>query len=166
MKSITLTLVLALFSIGLFSQEFEVPKNYKLDKAEDYALYEQDIIKCVDWLMKTPLNEQKAKRKEANAFLLKWLTGSPNVTIEIKPEIVTFMGTSPDLLILFMGGWAKYALESKDFKNKIAGSMAGIEAVIEFYTKNKAFLKKDKNVEKYVKMKNKGTLKAYIEKKA
>jgi hypothetical protein len=166
MKSITLTLVLALFSIGLFSQEFEVPKNYKLDKAEDYALYEQDIIKCVDWLMKTPLNEQKAKRKEANAFLLKWLTGSPNVTIEIKPEIVTFMGTSPDLLILFMGGWAKYALESKDFKNKIAGSMAGIEAVIEFYTKNKAFLKKDKNVEKYAKMKNKGTLKAYIEKKA
>lgn len=166
MKTITLTLILTIISIGLYSQDFEVPKNYKLDKAEDYAPYEQDVIKCFDWLMKTSINEQTAKRKEANAFLLKWLSGSPNVSIEIKQEIVTFMGTSPDLLMIFMGGWAKYSLESKDFKNKIAGSMAGIESVIEFYTKNKDFMTKDKNVEKYIKMKDKGTLKAYIEKNA
>jgi hypothetical protein len=37
MKTITLTLILTTISIGLFSQDFEVPKNYKLDKAEDYA---------------------------------------------------------------------------------------------------------------------------------
>jgi hypothetical protein len=166
MKTITLTLILTIISIGLFSQDFEVPKNYKLDKAEDYAPYEQDVVKCFDWLMKTSLNEQTAKRKEANAFLLKWLSGSPNVSIEIKQEIVSFMGTSPDLLMIFMGGWAKYSLESNDFKNKIAGSMAGIESVIEFYTKNKDFMPKDKNVEKYIKMKDKGTLKAYIEKNA
>ncbi len=166
MKTITLTLILTIISVGLFSQDFEVPKNYKLDKAEDYAPYEQDVVKCFDWLMKTLVNEQTAKRKEANAFLLKWLSGSPNVSIKIKQEIVTFIGTSPDLLMIFMGGWAKYSLESKDFKNKIAGSMAGIESVIEFYTKNKDFLTKDKNVEKYIKMKEKGTLKAYIEKNA
>lgn len=166
MKSTISTLILTIISIGLFSQDFEVPKNYKLDKAEDYAPYERDVVKCFDWLMKTSLNEQTAKRKEANTFLLKWLSGSPNVSIEIKQEIVTFMGTSPDLLMIFMGGWAKYSLESKDFKNKIAGSMARIESVIEFYTKNKNFMTKDKNVEKYIKMKDKGTLKAYIEKNA
>jgi hypothetical protein len=166
MKTITLTLILATISLGLFSQDFEVPENYKLDKSEDYAIYEQDVIKCFEWLMKTPINEQATKRKEANAFLLKWLSGSPNVHIEIKQEIVTFMGTSPDLLMIFMGGWAKYSLESKDFKNKIAGSKAGIESVIEFYTRNKDFLKKDKNIEKYIKMRKKGTLKAYIEKNA
>jgi hypothetical protein len=166
MKTITLTLILTTISIGLFSQDFEVPKNYKLDKAEDYAPYEEDVVKCFDWLMKTSLNEQTAKRKEANAFLVKWLSGSPSVSVEIKQEIVTFMGTSPDLLMIYMGGWAKYSLESKDFKNKIAGSIAGIESVIEFYTKNKAFMPKDKNVEKYIKMKDKGTLNAYIEKNA
>jgi hypothetical protein len=166
MKTITLTLILATISLGLFSQDFEVPENYKLDKSEDYAIYEQDVIKCFEWLMKTPINEHATKRKEANAFLLKWLSGSPNVHIEIKQEIVTFMGTSPDLLMIFMGGWAKYSLESKDFKNKIAGSKAGIESVIEFYTRNKDFLKKDKNIEKYIKMRKKGTLKAYIEKNA
>jgi hypothetical protein len=166
MKTITLTLFLITISIGLFSQDFEVPKNYKLDKVEDYVPYEQDVVKCFDWLMNTSINEQTAKRNEANAFLLKWISGSPNVNIEIKQEIVTFMGTSPDLLMIFMGGWAKYSLESKDFNNKIAGSMAGIESIIEFYTKNKDFMTKDKNVEKYIKMKDKGTLKSYIEKNA
>lgn len=166
MKTITLTLILIITSFGFYAQEFEVPKNYKLDKAEDYASHEDDIIKCIDWLMKTPFNEQTKKRNEANAFLIKWLSGSPNVHIEIKTEIVTFIETSPDLLMIFLGGWGKYSLESKDFDNKIEGSKAGIEAVIEFYNNNSQSLKKDKNVEKYIKMKSKGTLNEFIEKNA
>ena len=166
MKTIVSTIIFLTISIGLFAQDFSVPKDYKLDKAQDFASYEQDVVKCFDWLMKTPLNEQTEKRKEANVFLLKWLSGSPNVSIELKKEIVTFMRTSPDLLTIFLGGWAKYSLESKNFKNKIAGNLAGIESVIEFYTKNKSFMPKDKNVEKFIKMKDKGKLKAYIEKKA
>lgn len=154
-----------LVSTLIYAQEFEVPENYVLKKAEDYAKYESDIIKCVDWLMATPLNEQKNKRQDAGAFLVAWLTGSPNVSIEIKQEIVTFIG-SPDLLLIFMGGWTKYALESKDFEDMVAGTTAGIEAVMDFYTRNKAYLEKNKEVEKYIKMKTKGTLKDYIEKNA
>lgn len=166
MKTIILTFILTIISFGLFSQEFEVPKNYNLKKDADYAKYENDIIKCVDWLINTPINQQKTKRKEANAFLIKWLEGSPNVTIEIKPNIVNFLESSPDLLIIFMGGWAKNSLETRNFTDNVAGSLAGIEAVIEFYTKNKEFLKKEKNIEKYIKMKEKGSLKAYVEKNA
>ena len=166
MKTIALTLILTSISVGLFAQNFEVPENYKLVEAEDYAPYEKDVIKCFDWLMATPVNEQVGKRKKANEFLLKWLSGSPNVHLEIKLEIVSFMQTSPDLLFIFMGGWAKYSLESKDFNNKQAGSLAGLNSVIEYYTKNKAFIPKDKNVEKYLKMKNKGKLKEYVENNA
>lgn len=162
MKKVVFTLFFSAFSILIFCQDFEVPKNYTLVKAEDYTTYEQVILKSYDWLMTTPVNEQAEKRKEVNAFLLKWITGSPTVSIEIKQEILTFMGSSPDLLLIFMGGWTKYALESKDFNNKIAGNIAGIESVVEFYTKNKNSLPKDKNIEKYIKMKEKGTLKEYI----
>lgn len=162
MKRLLLTLVAVALTAELFAQDFTVPQNARLEKVEDYATYEQHVISCVDWLMKTPVNEQTEKRKEAHAFLLKWLTGSPNVHLEIKQEIVTFMGSSPDLLMIFMGGWTKYALESKDFDNKVAGNLAGIESVIEFYQNNKAFLSKDKNVKKYIKMKDKGTLEEYI----
>jgi hypothetical protein len=165
MKTIRLTLILTIFSFGVFAQDFEVPKNYKLENEKDYDTYEADVVNCVDWLIKTPVNEQGDKRKEANAFLLKWVSGSSKVHIEIKQEIVTFMD-SGELLMVFMGSWTKYSLESKDFNNKINGTMTGVESVIDFYIKNKGQISKNKGVEKYIKMKEKGTLKDYIEKNA
>ncbi|GHT51772.1 hypothetical protein FACS189440_21190 [Bacteroidia bacterium] len=36
-----------------------------------------------------------------------------------------------------MGGWTKYSITTKDFENKVQGSLAGIESVIDFYNKNK-----------------------------
>jgi len=148
---------------GLFSQTFEVPKNFNPKTADDYAPYEADVIKSVDWLMSMPYALEKQKREQVNAFLLKWITGSPNVLIDIKPEIVTFIGGgTPDLLMIFMGGWTKYSLESKKFDDKEGGSLAGINAVIDFYENNRKSLPKDKNVEKYIKMKEKGELEDYV----
>jgi hypothetical protein len=166
MRKTLLTLVLVAISTGIFAQDFEVPKNLKLDKPDDYALYEKDVLNCINWLMSTPINEQAEKRKEANAFFIMWLTGTPNVQVDINSKIVNFMKSSPDLLIIFMVGWTKYSIETQDSKDKVAGNLAGIEAVIEFYSKNKANMKKDKNVEKYIKMKEDGTLKEFIEKNA
>ena len=158
--------MLTILAINVFSQEFEVPKNYVFSNKEDYTKYETDIIKSIDWLTNTPIQTQPEKRKEINAFVMVWLTGSPNVSVEIKAEIVNFMDPNPDLLMIFMFGWTKYSLETKDYKNKIIGNQKGVEAVIDFYKKNRENLKKDKNVEKYIKMKENGTLEEYITKNA
>lgn len=164
MKKTLLLLLLVLGISGLRAQEYQIPRNYQLNKAEDYAQYEQDVIKTFDWLMETPVNNQTDKRKEACTFLIKWVSGCPNITVEIKTEVVNFIETNPEQLIIFMGGWCKKALETKDYKNKEMGNLAGIESVIAYYSKNKDLLKKDKNVEKYIKMKEKGTLEDYIKK--
>jgi hypothetical protein len=164
MKKILSIFVFTVIITGLSAQDFNIPENYVLKGPADYARYEPDIIKCANWLLITPLNEQVSKRKEANAFLMQWLTGAPNVSVDIKTEIVTFMQPNADLLMIFMGGWVKYALENKDYKNKFQGNLKGIESVIAFYQKNINYLKKDKNVEKYIKMKDKGTLEDYITK--
>ena len=154
-----------LFSSIAFAQEFQVPKNYTLETADDYKPLEKDVLKCVDWLIETPMYQNPSKRKEASALLLKWLMGSPYVHIEINPEIVNFAGSSPELLLAFMGGWAKYSIESENFDDKTGGNLAGLESVIEFYETNKGVLPKDKNVEKYAKMQKKGSLRQYVEKK-
>lgn len=165
MKKITLTFFFAAVASTVLSQEFEVPGNYKFERAEDYSTYEPAVLKGIAWIIATPLDEQEAKRKKVNAFLLEWISGSPYVHLELKKEIVTFVN-SPDLLMVFMGGWTKYSLESKDFNNKVGGSLAGLQAVIDFYSRNKNAIKKDKNVEKYIHMKENGTLKEYVEKNA
>ena len=164
MKKITFLALAIFFSLSIFSQEFVVPQNIKLEKAEDYAPLENDVLKAIDWLYEIPINEQREKRIEVNAFVLKWLMGSPYVHLEINPKVVTFIGGTPDFLMMFMGGWAKYSIESKDYDNKVAGNLAGIEMVISFYEKNKKQLQKNKDVDKYVKMQKKGTLEEYIRK--
>ncbi len=165
MKKIILTLFLGAFAFTVLSQEFELPGNYKFEQAEDYSKYEPAVLQGIAWIIATPLDKQEAKRKKINAFLLEWLSGSPYVHLELKKEIVTFID-SPDLLMVFMGAWAKYSLESKEFNNKVAGSLAGLHAVIDFYSRNREVIKKDKNVEKYIKMKQNGTLTEYVEKNA
>ncbi|MDO5665390.1 MAG: hypothetical protein Q4G63_09060 [Bacteroidia bacterium] len=161
MKKLFICFVLFAFASSAFTQQFDVPENYKLEKAEDYPRYEQDVINAVDWLVQTPLNQQVDKRKNANAFVLKWLMGSPYTHVEIRPEIVTFLESSPDLLIIFLGGWAKHALQTKKFDDKVEGNLAGLQAAINFYQQNK--LPKDKNIEKFIKLDKQQKLLSYIE---
>jgi hypothetical protein len=166
MKRLLGILTFSILALNLMAQEFTVPKNYAFSKNEDYTTYEGDVLKGIDWLLNTPINTQAEKRKEVNTFLLAWLTGSPSVSVDIKPEIVNFMKPNSDLLIVFMCGWTRYSIETKDSSNKIKGNQKGIEAVIEFYIKNKEYLKKDKHVEQYIKMKEEGKLEEYISKNA
>jgi hypothetical protein len=162
MKKLNLLLIfLIAFTFQAISQEFEVPKDYKLDKADDYAQYEQDVIDGVTWMIETPITQEVDKRRDAGKFLLIWMMGSPTVNIMLNPDIITFIDNG-DLLFAFMGGWTKYVLESKDFKSEFNGSMAGINNVISFYTKNKAAIGKVKAVEKYIKLKAKGKLESTI----
>ena len=65
-----LILSLLFISITATSQEFEVPKDYSFLELEDYENQRSNVIKAVNWLESTPINEQTTKRKAANAFLV------------------------------------------------------------------------------------------------
>lgn len=163
MKRITFLLTIAATSLGLFAQDFDVPNNYILEKAEDYAPYEKNVMNCINWLMNTPIEEEVTKRSEANSFVLAWLMGSPYVHIELKQEMIPYTNDTPELLMIFLCGWTRFALETRDFDNKIEGNYAGIEAVIEYYTNNKLVLGKNKEVDKLIKMKEKDKLKEFVQ---
>ncbi|MDA3883691.1 MAG: hypothetical protein PF481_10455 [Bacteroidales bacterium] len=164
MKKMFCTIACFLFAVSSFAQTVDIPTNYSLEKAEDYAQYEDEIIASVDWLIAVPLSEQQNKREKVQKFLFTWIVGAPNVTIELNDKIVSFMGTSPHALIIFMGGWTRQSLQSGT-DSKLEGNIAGIEAVIEYYQKNKASIEKDKKIEKYITMQEKGTLRDFVKKK-
>lgn len=158
-------LLMLVFIIGAFgnlhAQTFEVPK-YEFKTAEDYSKHSDDIVKAIAWLTATAPNQEAAKRQAVSAYVMKWMTGTPTVSLGIDPNIVTFI-ESPDLFMLFMAGWSSYSIQKND-KDAKKGTLAGLETVIEYYTKNKSQLRKDKNVEKYVKMKSKGKLESFVNK--
>jgi len=164
MNRLSLIIVFALAATTTFAQDFEVPQNPTLRTNEDYVAQEPNILAAIDWLMKTPPGDQKDKRQDVDAFLLKWMTGTKAISMGIDSKILTFMESSPDLLTIFMAGWTKYALETKEGDNQVTGNIHGLGAVIDYYIKFKQSTAKDKHVEKYVKMKADGTLSKFIEK--
>jgi len=132
--------ILCVFCICFVStaQDFEIPKNIKLDKAEDYAQYSDDVVKAVTWLENTPIETQTNKRTMASAFLMQWMTGTPTVSIAVQAFQVALTEKNPDLLLNFLGGWSKFAIENPSQKDDaLAANLAGIKSILTVYKNNK-----------------------------
>lgn len=161
-KIFALSAFFALFGTVINAQNFEVPKNYVLNVAADYAKYEKDIIACANWMENTPLNVDQQKRIEANTFLMKWLTGSPTVSINLNADIVVkCTDKNSDLLMLFLAGWTRYALENNYSKDQQKGYFEGFKSMINVYNKG-ILIKKDKDLENLIGFYNKGELESWI----
>ena len=163
MKRTFLFSTLFIATIALHGQTFEVPVNYTMKTKADYVRYQQDVVSCFDFLMATPSNEEMDKRMDAGGFMMRWFSGSPYLNIEMNPKIVNFTEVNPDLALIFMGGWMKQVVTTGD-SSVVNGNLKGLESVIQYYQKNRDKLEKDAHVEKYIKMKEKGELEAFIKK--
>jgi hypothetical protein len=167
LRSLFVSMLFLLSAQLVFAQEFEVPDSYKFKKKEDYIRYEKEILSCITWLESTPFDVQDKKRRKACDFLLKWLDGNPVVKkFEPSGDMQVFNDKNPELLVIFMGGWARYCLEHPESAdNTLQTNMAGILSVIKVYKLSKGNgIKKDKNIETLVKLWEKGDLEAWVKK--
>jgi hypothetical protein len=164
MKKILLMASLVAASIAAQAQGNPVPDDYKLVAPADYARYEKNVIPTIDYLLNAAPDPNSMEQKKATAFLINWVSGSPDVSIDIQPEIVNFFEKNKDLLTVFMAGWTKYALQTQKFDDALNGNIEGVKAVTAYYQKNKALMTPDENVEQYIKMQKDNTLAAFIKK--
>lgn len=158
MKKLFVIALCLLFSQATWAQKFTVPAIPGEIEGNEYTNYVKDFTNCLDWLEShAPFATQ---RKDVNSFVMWWLIGSPDVHIEVNADAANF--NNGELLILYMGGWARHVINNPKASNT-DGSMAGIETVINYYLKYKDSLGKNKMTEKLIKMKGKGTLRQYVE---
>ena len=156
--------LICMFGISLsIAQEYQVPQKVKLEKPEDYAVYEPDILRCIDYLESSSL-DQSDLRKEASAFLVTWLSGCPNVSVEIQPYVLELISKNNGFLTIFMGGWTKYALQNPGDKDKLQGHLAGLRAIIRVY-KNGKGVHEDSAVDEIVEADKNASLQEWIQNK-
>lgn len=132
-----------------------------LDTPDDYKKYEKEFIRRYNALLENPAEENTTERLKSCQFILDWVSGCPYVTVSITDKLVPYM-TYGESLIIFMGGWAKFCIESGGCDEKWKGCVAGTEAVIEYYEVNKEELGKNKEIEKMIKRRKKNKLEKYI----
>jgi phosphoketolase len=158
-----LLLAIAIFSTTLSAQEFTVPKDLQLETAEDYLAQNDNIIAAVIWLRDTHLNKEQQKRKRVNTSLLQWLTGTPTMTLTLGPGLADY-GNCADCLMLYMGGYAKAVIESGN-DDPLATNVAAVRTVMDFYRTSKGRIGKNKVLQKFLKMEEKGKLEAEVAKR-
>ena len=146
------------------AQDFSVPANYSFETKEDYAKYDQDILKAIDWLKSNSPNTSPQKRKEAEVFFIKWLTGTPAVSATLYSEIISLAKVNPELLTIFLGEWSAFTLNNP---GKEAGKKRlfriSLKGMLAYYKKHKnKGLKKDKAMDTLLKKERKGELDDWI----
>ena len=164
MKKIALILTLPLFTILTYSQQFEVPKNYEFKIEADYDKYENDIIDCANWLMKTPYGKNIGKREDAVTFLVAYLVNNERVKPHIKKQDFPFL-LNGDLRVIYFASWTKSCLTQNYVNNKEEFTLRATNQVVEFYLANQKKLRKAKGMKPFVQQKQQGTLDTFVKSK-
>lgn len=157
-----MTFFAVLAAINLQAQSSELLEHLPQTK-EQFIASEKNVLATIDWLENTPIKEDEEKHKVQYALLLAWITNSPTVTIEVNADMIKFADKNSELLMMFMAGWTKYALQNNYSKEVTQGTMAGIRCAAKVY--KGGGLKKDKEMQKLIDMDDKGELEKWVSEK-
>lgn len=164
MKFNLITLIFLFSTNFIQAQNFVIPQAPQLEVAEDYEKYHEDILKGIEWVLKTPLNKEAEKQNQFGEFFIKWIEGSAAVTIELHAGVLPFIESKPEMLIYFMYGWTQESLKQEGKLSIEEGSYAGLVAVANYYEQHKSLIGNDKNLNKIVKHYKKNQLMDFIKK--
>lgn len=139
-----------------------VPTDYTLKAAPDFDRYAPQVIATVNWLEASTLPTDNEQRRAANTFLIAWISGSPKVSVAIEEYVTDLYNKDGDLLIAFMGGWTRYAIQNPGTKDKQVLAAEGIKDMIASYKAKGGT--GNKKLEELEKLSAKGQLSDWVKK--
>ncbi len=162
-----------IYSLLLFSFGFLLPGLTQAQTAplldslpttkDEFIASEKKFINTANWLIKTPLDQQENKRAKQSAFLIAWISNAPTVTVMINSKFTPLNKKNPQLLVIYMAAYAKYVLQNNYSKDEVKCTVAAIESVILVYQRELGkTIKKDKDIEKFIKLQEKGELEEWV----
>jgi hypothetical protein len=78
---------------------------------DDYKRDETEVKSLLKWLCKTPYGIDVAKRADANYYILQWLSGNPEMTLNVHSEVLPPGSDTTDLLFSLIHGMLLYKME-------------------------------------------------------
>lgn len=162
MKRIIVSLIL-LFALGqaAFAQQFNLPIMPQKMWPSDYAKYESDVLNCCDYLLATDPAFNHPKHEECTSFLVRWLTGTPEVQVVVSEQLVD--ANNSLLLVAYMAAWTRYSLRNKDSEGLICANVATTD-MLDFYVAHKESIGTSKLAERLLREQANGNLPAIITK--
>ena len=99
------------------AQTAPVPDKYEIETAADCARYNDDVLRCAEWLRTTPYDPTKSGEwLRVAGFLTRWSAGTDEVMYEISEETAPVLGADLGvekmslLFSAYLTGGSVYAL--------------------------------------------------------
>jgi hypothetical protein len=140
----------------------KLPEKYEWHTTRDYKRDEELVLRTLQWLTTTPLNEEIALRGKANLFVMEWICGSPRIKIDIDSDKLPFYIDYPDLLFPYIHGVAQCKLAKNTTCNELQAAVSGFKSVA-YMIRTDDDLKKIKALQPIVKASKKEKMESYVQ---
>ena len=106
-------------------------------KDADYKPAEKYALEASNYLLSTPLNASDKQRAASEAFILKWMEGTPDYTYIIESPVITKLDSeNKGLMGVYFAGMTKFSLENPAKAQDPQGVMInGIKALLAYSEK-------------------------------
>ncbi len=155
---------IALFALFLLNEEVSGQETGLLKDVpgtkEQFVASEKRVLATIEWLENTPFKSKELTRNNQLALLLAWVSNSPTVNVELNQNVLIFTKKHPELLVYFLGGWTRYALQNDYSEDVMQGNLAGIRMVLNVY--QLGGMKKDKQILKLMELEKAGQLEQWV----
>ena len=161
MKKFLALTIAAGIAISSFAQSSY--SNIKLEEKEDYKIAEATVLKASEYLFTTKYDKEDLERLYAIEFIMKWMNGTPDFSFELNEKFTKPFLHETDLLGLYMGALAKFAIEHKDqAKDATTVNLNAVKIIIGYSSKPANNLKQTGELKKMAAALKKGELEKYF----
>ena len=161
MKKFLALTIAAGIAISSFAQSSY--SNIKLEEKEDYKIAEATVLKASEYLFTTKYDKEDLERLYAIEFIMKWMNGTPDFNFELNEKFTKPFLHETDLLGLYMGALAKFAIEHKDqAKDATTLNLNAVKIIIGYSSKPANNLKQTGELKKMAAALKKGELEKYF----
>lgn len=134
-----------------------IPRELKLESADEYRQSDALAVDCMEWLLAKESILCPVKRQELDAFVMVWVSGHPDLVLEVEPSYLPFLDPFPELLFPSIYAMALHRLEFPQSQG-LDLHVAAIERMLDLYGKLKPY-RKSESFKHLRKARRKGKLK-------
>ncbi len=127
-------IVLLLCGTKLAAQTFPNFSTIRFSLPSDYRSADSTVLLATDYLLSTPFDKNNTDRLKSTAFVIKWMTATPDYTFSLDQAVLSKITSgSDDLLGLYMICMAKYVLENKETaKDEKLAQLNGLKILLHY----------------------------------
>ncbi|OIQ18043.1 MAG: hypothetical protein BM557_07445 [Flavobacterium sp. MedPE-SWcel] len=163
MKKIILVLVLCLSTVLTYAQSIPNYDKYPLDTAKNVKTATPIALQAANYLLDTPISQNETNRLNSAAFLIEWMSSSPDYSFDIDHSI-EILGDNNDYLGIYLAAMVKYQVENKILESNETTKLELWKIVAQYMDNPDNNIKVKGKIKKLIKANKKNKLQEFLNK--